>query len=301
MVVNSKKTMKETFFAYLYLLPVLLLITVFSYYPFIRTIIFSFSQVTSFGDWVRFIGFTNYSDLLSDSAFLNSLVVTGKYLLCYLPLHIIMVLSLALLTNQKRPFSSFYQTMIAAPMAVSMTVACDMLGWLYYGSGDIAKMISVALGFGVDGVPVWMDETVLGVPSISLITLWAGIGFDYLLLLSAVRGVPEELLENASLAGAGRFRKFYHVTLPAISPTLFFVICTQMIASILVISPFLILTGEGGGLFGSAQTVLLYIYEMGFRAGDFMSGSAASVVAFLATFLFVLFNFRYENKMVFYD
>ncbi|MNJ70985.1 sn-glycerol-3-phosphate transport system permease protein UgpA [compost metagenome] len=120
-----------------------------------------------------------------------------------------------------------------------------------------------------------------------------------MLLLAAVRNVPQDLSESAVIDGAGYWTKTFKITIPMITPTLFFVVCTQIIVGLTAVAPVMILT-QGGPL-GSTSTLIYYVYTSGFRSLNYTLGSTASICAFLLTLVFLLVNFLYEKRGVVYE
>lgn len=125
------------------------------------------------------------------------------------------------------------------------------------------------------------------------------MGFDFMLLLAAIRNVPQELSEAAVIDGAGYWKKTFNVTIPMITPTLFFVTCTNIVTGLTMVAPVMILT-QGDPL-GQTSTLTYYIYTAGFRSLNYTLGSTASIIAFLLTLVFLLVNFLYEKRGVVYE
>ncbi|MDP4152450.1 MAG: sugar ABC transporter permease [Bacillota bacterium] len=296
---KKPKPLHKVLEPYLFLLPVFVFIIMFSYYPFVKTIAYSLSRVDVRGNIREFIGFENYLNVFKSKDFINALIVTLKYAAMELPFAVVVPLCLALLANRKRLFSSVYETMYAMPMAVSMSAAALIFKQLYNPKVGLVNYWLNMLGIMSNKTDInWLANKTYALPSLVFLAVWAGVGFHYMLLLAAVRGVPNDLLENADLAGANAFQKVWHVTLPIISPTLFFVFCTCTIGSLMVSSPMLILTS--GGPNKTTTSLIYYIYSSGFQSSNYALGATVSILAFLLTFIFVFFNFAYEKKGVFY-
>jgi sn-glycerol 3-phosphate transport system permease protein len=297
---RHKKSLIRVLKPYLFLTPILIFVILFSYYPFLKTFIFSLYKVNVAGELTRFVGFDNYINLWKRPDFVNSILVSLKFAAMFVPLAVIVPLLLALVADKPKFMTKFYQTSYALPMAVSMSATCLIFEQLLHRRVGLLNYLLDKLGIYENMTAIdWLNNSTWALPAIVLIFVWTGIGFDFMLLLAAVRNVPNELLEAASLEGAGYWRKVFTVVLPTISPTLFFVICTQMIKGLTMAGPVMILTG--GGPLGATSTMIYYVYTTGFRSTNYAVGSTASVIAFLITFVFLLFNFIYEKKGVNYD
>lgn len=297
---RQKKNLKKILKPYLFLAPILVFIIVFSYYPFLKTFIFSLFKVNVAGELTRFVGLSNYINIWKRPDFINSIFVSFKFTVMFVPLAVIIPLLLALVASKPKFLTKFYQTCFALPMAVSMSASCLIFKQLLHRRVGLLNYLLDKLGFYDNKTAIdWLSSSKWALPALVLILIWTGIGFDFMLLLAAVRNVPDELMEAASLEGARYWKKVMTVVLPTISPTLFFVICTQMIHGLTMTGPVMILTG--GGPLGSTSTMVYYVYTAGFRSTNYTLGSTASIITFLITFVFLLFNFLYEKRGVNYD
>lgn len=285
---------------YLFLLPIVFFSVAFSYYPFFRTVLYSLSVVNKSGDVVRWAGLKNYLGIFQREEFLNAIFVTLRFMLYYVPAAVILPFCLALMANRKKRLSAVYQTLYALPMAVSVSAACFIFKQLYHRKIGLVNYLLDSIGLMRDRTNIdWLNDKTWALPSLAVILIWIHIGFNFMLLLAAVRNVPQELLESADLEGCGYWRKVFHIVVPTVSPTLFFVICTQMIVGIMMNTPTMILTK--GDPVNSTTTLIYYVYISGFRSGNYSLGSTASIVTFLLALIFLLFNFLYEKKGVVYD
>lgn len=290
------RTMKP----YLFILPIFVLATAFSYYPFINNFIMSLSKVNNRAQITAFNGLTNYINLFSRSAFQNALGVTFRFAAMYLPLAVLIPLGLALLSRRKKPGSNAYQTMFALPMAMSMAACSMVFKEIFKRKSGVLNYILTQLGVYVNMTNInWLNDKTWTLPALTLIQIWIHLGFNFMLLLAALRNVPQELLESAELEGAGYWRRVFNIMLPTISPTIFFVICTQLISGLMMNGPVMLLTR--GDPQNSTVTLIYFIYNSGFNNSNYSLGSTASIVAFVITFIFLLSNFMYEKKGVVYE
>jgi len=296
---SKRRKRIQTFKAYLFLAPIIPFILAFDYFPFIRTFIYSLSTVNSRGEIVDFVGLQNYINIFGRKEFINSVLVTLKFTAMYVPLAIICPLLLALIASHKKPFSSVYQLLYSIPMAVSMAATCLIFENMLTRNG-LLNYISNLLGFMSNSTDInWLGDATWALPSLVMVSVWTLMGFDFMLLLAAVRNVPQDLSESAVIDGAGYWTKTLKITIPMISPTLFFVTCTQIIVGLTTIAPVMILTH--GDPLGKTSTLIYYVYTTGFRSLNYTVGSTASIIAFLLTLVFLLVNFLYEKRGVVYE
>jgi sn-glycerol 3-phosphate transport system permease protein len=277
---------------YLYFLPALILAVLFSYYPFIKTLLNSLSIVSYGGKITSFVGFDNFKALLRDQNFQKSLFNTFKFALLFIPLDLLLSLSLALLIYKKRKFNGFNEALIMLPMAVAMSSAALVFKALF---NPTIGVVNFLLNLSID----WFNSPTWAMFTIVFLGVWMAVSLDFLLLLGALRSIPRDLSEAAELEGASKVTKFFRLQLPLISPTIMFIITTRLRDSMLLSGPVLVMTE--GGPYRSTQTLVYQMYIEGFAGGNYAKGSTISVVVFLLTFILILLAFRFEKKGVFYQ
>ncbi|MEJ7653306.1 MAG: sugar ABC transporter permease [Chloroflexia bacterium] len=250
----------------------------------------------------EFVGLANYVYMFtSDDRFYKALTVTAQWLLLTLPLYLIAGLLLSLLLNQKLPGMNFFRTLFYIP-AVLPTVAVAIL-WLSLLNPSVGAINQVLRSIGVDNPPQWYNSPTWALPSLMLMGLW-GVGGGAIIYLAGLQNIPPQLYEAASVDGAGPLTKFRHITLPMLSPTIFFLLVNGLIDSFLVFGPAFVLGQPGGGA-GPDDALLfymLYVYNQGFQGGGFMGYAAAlawvlTIISAIAVFLI----FRFEKRFVFYE
>ncbi|MBR2053942.1 MAG: sugar ABC transporter permease, partial [Clostridia bacterium] len=202
---------------------------------------------------------------------------------------VVITVLLARLCALKKPGHSVYELLFALPMAVSMSAAALMFKMLL---SPVASPINAFLGLNLD----WLGNRDTAMWGIVSLTIWMGLGFNYLLFLSAFRNVSKSMLEAAQMDGAGPIRRFFHIELPAISPTLFYVICTNLVQAIMTSGPIIILTD--GGPARSTTTMIFMMYSSGYGSSDYSLAACISLITFLMTLLFTIGAFALEGKKV---
>ncbi len=277
---------------YLFLLPMLALAAGFVYYPFIRTLAQSFSLVNFRGEITGFAGLDNFRYLFSRREFSIAMLNTLRLMGVNVPVTVVLTLLLAWFSSRRRALSPIYETMLAMPMTVSMAAITLIFKVLL---NPTVGFVNYALGLRVG----WYTDRHTAMSGILLLTIWMGIGFNYLLFLSAFRGIPKELTDSARLDGAGPLRTLFYIQLPLVSPTILYVLCTNMVQAMMTNGPILILT-QGGP--SRATTTLIYMmYTAGYSSSNYSLAAAVSMVAFAMTLAFTIGIFLLERKRVHYQ
>lgn len=287
---------KRSFFKriepFLYLSPAAIFFAVFIFYPFIKTIINSFFLVNSKGEVRYFVGLENYIHVLLDPSFIQSIKNTLVYVAMASPLAIVIALVLAMLCCNKTKTSSVYETMFAVTMAMSLSVTAMIFNLMYNPTiGVLNHLLQKQIR--------WLGDPKIAMVALSIISVWMNIGYNFLFLLAAVRGVPKDVLESAEVDGAGILRRSVSVVLPLISPTVFFLICNSLAKNMMMSGLVLILT-EGGPR-GSTQTMISYMFQQTINNQNYNDGYAAAIIAFVFTFIALCLSFAFEKKGVHYQ
>ncbi|WP_157999759.1 carbohydrate ABC transporter permease [Paenibacillus elgii] len=276
---------------YLFILPCVVLVLLFNYYPFVKTMVLGFTLVDMLGNPVEFVGLENFVEAFQDERLLRALLNTLQFTVLTVPATLLITLTLALLAEKARKGSRIYQVMFALPMAVSMSSAVMIFQLLM---NPTIGMFNYITGLGLN----WFGDEKYALTGIAIISVWMSIGFSFLFLLAALRNVPQELLESAEIEGSSYMQKLIRIKLPLISPTLFFLLCTDLIGSLLVFGPVSILTK--GGPLGATETMVYWMYTEAFEKGKYGYGSAIAVIIFFIVMIFTLITFAYEKKGVHY-
>ncbi|MCF0238206.1 MAG: sugar ABC transporter permease, partial [Sphaerochaetaceae bacterium] len=245
---------------FLLLLPSLLFTLLFVYYPFVKTIINSFSRVNAKGIIKGFAGLENYRYTFSRRDFLPALKHTLTIAVINVPITLVITVSLALLANKKRKLSFVYETLFTLPMAISMSAACMIF----------KSMLSPSVGFINSFFNIkfqWFEGSSSALTACIVLTVWMGIGFDFLLMLSAVRGIPTQVMEATRVDGISAFRRIFLVQIPLISPTIFYVFCTNLVKAMMTSAPMIIIMGVSAES-ASTNTLISMMYQSGFSSSD---------------------------------
>jgi multiple sugar transport system permease protein len=288
---------REALAGYLFLTPWIIGFTLFVGGPIVYSFYLSF-HAYDVARPPRFIGIENYANAFtSDDRFLPSLQLTFTYALVSVPLALFGSLLLALLLNQRLRGTSFYRTFFFLP-SLTPAVATAIL-WTWLLQPDVG-LVNYAIGLvGIKG-PKWLGSTEWAMPSLIVIALWTGIGGNRMMIfLAGLQGVSQELYDAADIDGAGAWARFRHITLPMISPTMFFNLVLGVIGALKVFTVAFIAT-QGGPAFAT-WFIALHIYTQAFK---YLEMGYASALAWLFTIVLIVLTvlqFRLSRRWVYYE
>jgi multiple sugar transport system permease protein len=292
---RQRRRLQETALAYLFLLPTLLGLALFTVGPVVAGFLISFTNwnILLPPQWV---GWDNYQALVTQDLPRKVLWNTLYYTLLNVPLNMAVALGVALLLNQQLRWTSFYRAVYFLPV-VSSTVAASLIWtWLYSPNfGPINYFLGLV---GIKGPP-WLGSTTWAMPAVILMSVWKGFGTNMLIFLAGLQGMPQEVQEAAMIDGANRWQRFWRITWPLLTPTTFFVLIISCIVSFQVFEQVFVMT-DGGPAY--ATTVLgLFIYLNAFRYNNMGYAAAAAYVLFALTLAFTLAQFRFQGRWTFYE
>ena len=242
----------------------------------------------------RWVGFENYQDVLTDSGFWGALQNNIVFSIIVVPLQTGLALLLAVLVNQKLKGSVFFRTVYFLPITFSLAAASIIWLVLLNPSGMVNTFLE-AVTFGGFG-PDWLNDPTYTMTAVIMVSIWASVGFQMVILLASLQDVPTTLYEAAQVDGAGRWAQFRHVTVPGIRHQLYFVITITMILSFRLFDQVWILPPRPGGPLDATNTIMVELVDTGFEAGQIGKGSSIAVLFFLIVLFLTLFQRRFEPK-----
>jgi len=279
-----------------FLAPALLLLLVFFFLPVVAGLLlgltdFDIYAIGSPGN-ARFVGLENYARLLSNDVFWRSLANTLFFVALGGPLSVAVSLGAAMLVDAKltrlRPL---FRTIYFAPVVTTLVSVAIIWRYLYHPRYGL---LNHALGLVGAGPIDWLGDPHWAMPAIVLLAVWKNFGYNMLIFVAGLQAVPAELYEAAAIDGAGGWQRFRHITLPGLAPTFLFVGVTTMIGYFQVFAEPYVMT-QGGPL-GSTRSVVLFMYEEGFRWWRIGTASATAVVLLLITLAGALLQFRLQKE-----
>jgi len=276
-------------------LPTLAVLGFFVFLPAGQSLYLSFQEVDPLARRHTFIGFSNYRNLLFSPDYWTSVWVTAKFAFVTVVAGVGLALALAVALDANPYARGLMRTVFLLPVSISSAMAAMLWIFLYNPTaGYLNFLLDLVGGQG----PNWLGSSKWALTSVAITTIWKEMGFSIIFLLAGLAGVPNELKEAALVDGAGPVRRFWHVTLPILSPTLFFVTVVSVIHSFESFGQIHILTG--GGPFGKTTTLVYNLYIdafVNFRTGY---ASAQAVLLFLLMMAATAVQFRIANKRVHY-
>jgi multiple sugar transport system permease protein len=288
---------REALYAYAFISPALILFVVFIAGPLLGAIGLSFYSWDLFSDR-EFVGLQNYRTLAHDDLARTAIRNSFVFAFGSIVLHISIGLLLALAVN--RPINwglrYFLRTAYFFPLLISW--ASVALIWLYALNPNFGFFNYYLRQLGLNP-PNWLVDRDWSMSALLFVDLWRTLGFTFIILLAGLQGVPRSLYEAAMLDGAGSGRRFIDVTLPMISPTLFFVLVLNFIGAFQIFEPMYIMTN--GGPANSTRSLVQHIFETGFRSFEMGYASALAIVVFVVIMIATLIQFAVGRYWVHYD
>ncbi len=282
---GGRHRVKEGLLAAAFLLPSTVIFVTFFYRPFFKLFDYGLYRNNASGTNQRYVGITQYRQVLTSHDFTEGLANSGKYVLFTVPAGLVLGTLLAVTANRKLRGIKFFQTVFSSTVATSVAVASV----IFY------VLINPQVGvFQVD----WLANPHLALFAVSLSSMWQNLGLSFVIVLAGLQAIPEEVLEAATLDGFGPVRRFLRVTLPLLSPVLMFLIVVLTVFAFQAFAQIDILT-QGGPTAGDTETLVYKIFQMQ-SPGKIGAGSVLALGLFGVTLFVTLVQFLILDKRVHY-
>lgn len=273
---------EEIFWGLLLVAPTMIGLFVLNLKPAFDTIVLSFQKSTGFGKTV-WAGLDNYEKLVNDPNIPLAIGNTLKYALIVVPGIIILSLLVAVLLNQKIKGRSFYRVLYFIPVVATPAAIAMVWRWLY--NSDYG-LINYALSLiGITG-PNWLSDPKYSLIAIAIVGIWSQVGYNMVIFLSGLQEIPKDYYESASLDGASGIRQFFTITLPLVSPTLFFVMITTIIGSLQVFDVIYLMFDANSSVLPFTQTLVFMFYKNSFILNE--KGYGAAIVVLLLVIIMII-------------
>lgn len=271
----EKKSMK----GYLYLMPALIIMLVFTIYPLIKAVYMSFCEDYSivYGTYDA-IGLGNYRDLFADDVFIKALKNTSIYVLFVVPCSIAISLFIAVLLNSKIKFQGAFQTIYFLPYVTSVIAIGIVWNWIF--NSDFGLLNYVLSWFGIEAIP-WLNSPDYALTSLIIFSIWKSLAFNILIFLAGLQTISPDLYNAARVDATPRWRVFWRITVPGIMPMIVYSFIMGIINAFKVYNEVFSLFKGNAGPINSAITVVYYIYDKFYNKADYGLAAAASVVLFV--------------------
>lgn len=271
----SGRKRDERVAAYIFVAPAVILLIAFLVVPMIYTVYFSgFKYQIMRPDAMKFIGLENYQKLFSDKNFWLALKNTVYFTVIVVPCQCVLALALALLVSKKFRGVAVFRTMYFAPQLTSMVVISVLWSVLYNANPNTGLINSILVSLRMSPIKFLSDAST-AMNSIIFMSAWQGAGYQMMIFLAGLQGIPRDQYEAASVDGATKFKQFLYITIPGLKGTIKYVIMITMIQAMKLFTQPYIMTQ--GGPKNSTKTLVYYIYTQGFQKGNF--GYACSIAA----------------------
>jgi multiple sugar transport system permease protein len=299
---TSANRRREIIWGYAFLSPWIIGFFAFSFLPILMTIFLTFTDYKGTTEFApgnfNFVGLANYAHLFDDPYALPSMGVTLKFALIGIPLGLIIPLLFALLVNSKHLFgANFFRTFFFLPTVIPVVAGTIIFGGVLNAQTGWINLALKALG--LEDPPRWFTDPFWAVPALNLLGIWA-IGNAMLILLASLQGVPTELYEAATVDGASALSKFWNITVPMISPVIFYNLTLGLIGSFQYFVPAMLIGGRNGDPQGSLLFFPLHFYRQAFVFSDMGYASVLALVIFVVTLSATGLMFFFAQRMVYY-
>ena len=293
----TREKLKNWLWGYGMILPLMIGLAVFYFYPVGRVIRDSLYDVGAFNK-STWAGLKNYQNMLSDSTMWKSLINTFCYVLIIVPGTVFFSLVLAALLNLKMRGRGVFRVIFFIP-TVTMSAAIAMVWrWIFNGDFGILNYLVTSLG---GTARYWLSESSTALACIALVSVWMGVGYNMIILLAGIQGIPSVYYEAAELDGATKIRQFFTITVPLVSPTLFFVLTTTVISTLQTFDVIYMMIPPKSTALRYTQSVVMYFYRNAFEFSKKGYASAIAVFLFVIIMLLTLLQMRLQKKWVVYD
>lgn len=291
---RTSREKSEFMWGWLFILPTVIGLIVLNIIPIFQTIYQSFFKTGDFGRGNIFVGLENYVKVFGDSEVWQSLINTFKYAIVEVPFSIAIALVLAVLLNRKMKGRSAYRTIIFLPMVAAPAAVAMVWRWLF--NSDFGLLNNV---FNLN--VKWVSDPKIAVYSIAVIGVWSILGYNMVLFLSGLQEIPHDYYEAAQIDGATGVKSFFHITIPLLSPTIFFVLVTRVIGSLQVFDLMYMVMDKSNPALEKTQSLVYLFYKYAFINKNMGYGAAIVVLLLVITMIVTVFQMIGQKKWVFYN
>jgi multiple sugar transport system permease protein len=266
--------------------PNLVLMAIFLFLPIVWAFVLSLQETQGFGD-PEWVGLDNYTRLVADPVFWQSLANTVVFTLATVPIELAAGLGLAVLLNSVLPARGVFRTIIVLPMVISGVASGMIAVILFYESNGLINKVLTAIGLSPVG---WQSQGTPAMVSVVIAAIWLRVGFNMIIYLAGLQSISPELYEAARIDGADRWQQFRSVTVPLVGPSTFFLLIMNVIASFQVFDLIFVMTGGGPG--NSTSVLVTYAYRNGFQIREQGYGAALGIVILIITLVFTFIQWK---------
>ena len=284
----------ESLWGWLFIAPTMLGLLILNFWPILNTVWQSFCKTGDFGRGNEFVGLKNYIDVMQTGEFWGSLFNTFKYAIIEVPFSIALALVLAVLLNRKMRGRAVYRTVFFMPMVAAPAAVAMVWKWLYNQQYGLLNHVT-------NSQTAWISDANIAWISIGIIGVWSILGYTMVLLIGGLQEIPHDYYEASSIDGATGITQFFKITVPLLSPTLFFIIQTRIIGALQQFDLIYMVMDDSNPAMSSVQTVVPLFYRYAFTYGNKGYGSAIVILLLFVILALTVILQKTEKKWVYHN
>lgn len=281
---------------YGFVFPALLLIVAFVFVPAVYGFFISFYRWDMMSPTRTFVGLSNYTDLMASSEFWHSLFVTIYYLVGTIPFTMALGLTLAVALNRTFRGVTFFRLVFYSPVVASTVAVGVVWLWMYDPINGILNYFLHQLGLPPQR---WLSSPETAMPSLIIVDIWKHVGYDMVIFLAGLQGIPQHLYEAMEVDGGGRWNKFKYVTWPLLAPTTFFILVISIINRFKIFAT--VHTMTKGGPAGATEVIVYFLYNQAFQYFKIGYAFAVAYILFMIMFCLTLIQWRIGKQRIHYQ
>ena len=293
----SKIKLKTNITGFAFIMPLLIGVLIFNFLPFVLSLFYSITDMGSFGGF-DIIGMENFKNLFKDPLFYKSVVNTFTYVIVTVPPMVIISICIANLLNKNIKGKGIYRTIYFLPVVTMASASSLVFQWMFNSRYGLVNQVLEAMG--MEG-QLWFTDPNLAKIVIIIFIIWGGLGYKIMIFLGGLQSIPQSYYEAASIDGATSFKQFIHITIPLLTPSIFFIVIWSLIGSFQLFDVVFMLIKQGSPAYESTITMARYLYDLGFTLGDKGYASAVAVILFLIIMAITAIQFKLQKKWVHYS
>lgn len=294
----TKRARSEFLWGWMFILPTMTGLMILNIIPIIQTIWQSFFKTGAFGRGNIFIGLENYQRLFADDSIWQALINTFKYAIVEVPFSIAIALVIAVMLNSKMRGRSTYRAIYFLPMVVAPAAVAMVWKWLF--NSEFGLLNHILNSIGLKSVH-WLSDPNIAIYAIAVVGIWGVIGYNMVLFLAGLQEIPRDYYEAAEIDGANAFQQFFKITIPLISPTMFFVVVTRVIASLQVFDSIFMMIDKSSQALPKTQSLVYLFYRYAFVENNKGYGSAIVVLLLMIIMVITVIQMVAQKKWVHYN
>ena len=294
---KKKGSLNEALWGWAMVAPTIIGLIVLNIIPIFQTLKMSFHKSGDFGRNDIFVGFENYQRMLGDAQVWQATWNTVKYTLLVVPATVTLAIFLAVLLNSKIRGKHLYRTIFFLPMVAAPAAVTMVWKWLYNTDFGLINFVLGKMGIGRIN---WIEDPKIAMYSIALIGIWSTVGYSMILILAGLQEIPKDYYEAAKIDGASPAKQFFQITLPLVSPTLFFVVVTSIIQSMQVFDVIYMMEDIRSPAYDKTVSLVYLFYNNSFKYTDKGYGSTIVILLLVIILLITALQMKAQKKWVYY-